>query len=157
MESSRIGAAVAPFRVAERARWSDVDAAGIVCYGAYLRFFELAETELFRSLGLPASRIRDELGLWLVRRHVECEFLRPVLLDQELEVFATITAVGRTSLQLGFFARQVGEVELVAESRYTLVAVDAGTLQPVVLPPALREPCTAVRLARDEALAALGG
>src|SRR5690606_36932280 len=58
----------APFRIVDRVRWSDVDAAGIVCYGAYLRFFELAETELFRASGLTVAYIQEHFGLWLVRR-----------------------------------------------------------------------------------------
>jgi acyl-CoA thioesterase FadM len=41
-----------PHTIEEYVRWSDVDFAGILCYGAYLRFFEIAETELFRTAGL---------------------------------------------------------------------------------------------------------
>ena len=40
-------------RIVERVRRGDVDAASIIFYGAYIRFFEFAETELFRSVGLP--------------------------------------------------------------------------------------------------------
>jgi acyl-CoA thioesterase FadM len=40
------------FTIEERVRWGDVDAARIIFYGAYIRFFEFAETELFRSVGL---------------------------------------------------------------------------------------------------------
>ena len=38
-----------PFTIDEYVRWSDVDQAGIIFYGAYVRFFEIAETELFRA------------------------------------------------------------------------------------------------------------
>jgi hypothetical protein len=34
-----------PFVIEEYVRWSDVDFAGIIFYGSYVRFFELAETE----------------------------------------------------------------------------------------------------------------
>ncbi len=44
--------AARPYTIEEYVRWSDVDFAGIICYGAYLRFFEIAETELFRAAGL---------------------------------------------------------------------------------------------------------
>lgn len=33
-----------PFSVDEYVRWSHVDYAGIIFYGAYVRFFEIAET-----------------------------------------------------------------------------------------------------------------
>ena len=67
----------APFVVRERVRWSDVDAAGIVCHGMYLRFFELAESELLRTVGLPARVLSGTHGLWRVRRRIECDFLQP--------------------------------------------------------------------------------
>lgn len=130
-----------PFRISERARWSDVDAAGIVCYGAYLRFFELAETEFFRSIGMPATRLRDEFGIWLVRRRVECDFYQPVLLDEELEVSVLVERVGRTSITLGFLARKSLEGTHAAESRYALVAVDSRELTPIALPSELRNGC----------------
>lgn len=148
--------AAAPFRVADRARWSDVDAAGIVCYGAYLRFFELAETELFRSLGLPVATIPERHGLWLVRRRVECDFFRPVFLDEEIEVFAYVARIGRTSLELVFLSRRVGEGELAAESRYALVAVDRERLTPVALSAELRDALAPARLEKAEALTAIG-
>ncbi|HEX2166505.1 MAG TPA: hypothetical protein VHG09_04640, partial [Longimicrobiales bacterium] len=73
VSSSRGTSATAPFIVRERVRWSDVDAAGIVCYGMYLRFFELAESELFRTVGLPVRTLSGEYGLWLVRHRIECD------------------------------------------------------------------------------------
>ena len=33
------------FTIEEYVRWSDVDAAGVIFYGAYVRFFEIAEGE----------------------------------------------------------------------------------------------------------------
>lgn len=41
------------FTVDERVRWSVVDKAGIIFCGAYVRFFEIAEMELFRASGIP--------------------------------------------------------------------------------------------------------
>lgn len=142
--------AAASFRVVERARWSDVDAAGIVCYGAYLRFFEVAETELFRAVGLPLATVSQDHGLWLVRRRVECDFFRPVFLDDEVEVFAQVTAVGRTSLELGFFVRRMGESNFAAQSRYVLVAVERERLVPVPLPAGLRDPLSVLVRARTD-------
>jgi len=49
-----------PFSIEEYVRWSDVDRAGIIFYGAYVRFFEIAETELFRAAG--AFRLRLPLS-----------------------------------------------------------------------------------------------
>ncbi len=129
---------VAPFRIVDRVRWSDVDAAGIVCYGAYLRFFELAETELFRASGLTVAHIQDHFGLWLVRRRVECDFYRSIRLDEEVEVFAHLVAIGRTSLELAFMVRRLGDEAPAVEARYILVAVDHEALRPVPVPEPVR-------------------
>ncbi len=61
------------FRSREFVRWSDVDKAGIICYGSYVRFFEIAETELFRSVGYPYSTMFDELDIWLPRKLLHFE------------------------------------------------------------------------------------
>ena len=55
------------FTIEEHLRWSDIDRAGIIYYGQFLRFFEIAETELFRSVGLSYSEVFDKLDIWLPR------------------------------------------------------------------------------------------
>ena len=82
------------FSVSEYVRWEDIDAAGIISYQAYLRFFGLAEVELFRSCGLSYKTLFDELGIWLPRVHVECDFFDPVRLDELLEVEAFFGRIG---------------------------------------------------------------
>jgi YbgC/YbaW family acyl-CoA thioester hydrolase len=121
----------------DRVRWSDIDAAGIVCYGKYLRFFEGAEEELFRAAGLPSEEMARELGVWLVRRRVSAEFTHPVRLGDELETRAGVAALGRSSVRLGFVAMVGGRP--AAHGEYALVCVDRDRLEPRPLPDALRE------------------
>lgn len=116
--------------VRERVRWSDVDAAGILCYGAYLRFFEIAETELFRTIGLSPAELAERHPVWLVRRRVECDFLSPVRLDEELSITAWVAEVGRTSIELRFEVLRSRDGAAAAHARYVLVAVDRQDLRP---------------------------
>ena len=51
------------FTVEERVRWGDVDAARIIFYGSYIRFFEIAETELFRAAGFKQVGVHRRHGL----------------------------------------------------------------------------------------------
>ena len=60
-------ASPAPFIIEEYVRWSDVDYAGIIFYGAYVRFFEIAETELFRACELPYRAMFDRFNIYLPR------------------------------------------------------------------------------------------
>jgi acyl-CoA thioesterase FadM len=56
---------VARYRIEEYVRWEDIDAAGIINYQAYLRFFGLAEAELLSSAGLYYRFLFEALGIWL--------------------------------------------------------------------------------------------
>lgn len=132
--------------VRERVQWSDMDAAGIVCHGRYLRFFERAESELFRTAGLPARILSDVHHMWLVRRRVECDFLQPVSCDEELEISASVGSIGRSSLEMRFLAGRSGETGLAATGHYVLVAVDRESMRPRPLPQAVRAALRPFRL-----------
>lgn len=127
------------FTIEERVRWGDVDAARIIFYGAYIRFFEIAETELFRDVGLPYGVIFDEIDLWLPRVHLECDFHRVAQLDDLLEVSVYVGRIGNKSIQLNFEVRRKGEEELVATAHFIMVAVRKDTLESVPIPDLLRE------------------
>src|SRR5256885_12721096 len=126
------------FSIEERVRWGDVDAARIIFYGAYIRFFEFAETELFRFAGLPYSRIFDELDIWLPRVHLECDFRRAAQLDDLLEVSVYVGHIGTKSLRLNFEVRRQGDEPLFAEAHFVLVAVRRETFETVPVPEELR-------------------
>ncbi|HVF28092.1 MAG TPA: thioesterase family protein, partial [Pyrinomonadaceae bacterium] len=110
------------FRIRERVRWGDVDAARIIFYGAYIRFFEFAETELFRAVGLPYGVMFDELDIWLPRAHLECDFKQAAQLDDLLEVAVYVGRVGTKSLRLNFEVRRNGDQALTAEAHFVLVS-----------------------------------
>ena len=126
------------FYIEERVRWGDVDAAGIIFYGAYIRFFEFAETEMFRATGLAYGVMFDELDIWLPRAHLECDFRRAAQLDDLLEVCASVGRVGMKSLRLDFEVRRNGEDELIADAHFVLVAVRRTTFESVPVPEELR-------------------
>jgi acyl-CoA thioester hydrolase len=125
--------------IEERVRWGDVDAASIIFYGAYIRFFEFAETELFRSVGLPYGVMFDELDVWLPRVHLECDFRRAAKLDDMLEVCVYVGHVGTKSLRLNFEVRRKGEDGIIAEAHFVLVAVRRDTFETVPVPELLKE------------------
>ena len=119
-------------------RWGDVDAARIIFYGAYIRFFEFAETELFRAVGLPYSVMFDELDVWLPRAHLECDFRRAAQLDDLLEVSVYVGRIGTKSIRLNFEVRRKSEPEMVAEAHFVLVAVRRDTFETVPVPEELK-------------------
>ena len=130
---------MARYRIEEYVRWEDIDAAGIINYQAYLRFFGLAEAEMLREAGLNYRFLFEVLGIWLPRVRVECNFYRPVKLDELLSVEAYSSKIGRTSLHLDFEVRRDGDPSgLVAGGKYVLVCVRQGTFEPVPVPEEIR-------------------
>jgi YbgC/YbaW family acyl-CoA thioester hydrolase len=126
------------FRIEERVRWADVDAARIIFYGAYICFFEIAETEMFRAIGLPYGRAFDELDVWLPRAHLECDFRQAAQLDDLLEVAVFVGHIGTKSLRLNFEVRRTNDPALVAEAHFVLVAVRRNTFESVPVPAELK-------------------
>lgn len=130
---------MARYRIEEYVRWEDIDAAAIINYQAYLRFFGLAEAELFRSAGLSYGTLFDELHLWLPRVRVECDFHVPVRLDELLVVEAFFGKIGRTSIHIHFEVRRKSDpATVVATGKYVLVAVRRGEFAPVPIPDEVR-------------------
>ena len=127
------------FTIEERVRWGDVDAARILFYGAYIHFFEFAETELFREVGLAYGKMFDELKIWLPRVHLECDFRRAARLDDLLEVSVYVGRFGTKSMKLNFEVRRKGEEGLVATAHFVLAAVNQDTFETVALPAELRD------------------
>ena len=127
------------FTIEERVRWGDVDAARIIFYGAYIHFFEYAETELFREVGLHYGVFFDELNIWLPRVHLECDFLRVARLDDVLEVSVYVGRFGTKSMRLNFEVRRKGSEELTATAHFVLAAINQKTFETVPIPSEIRE------------------
>lgn len=124
----------APFVVQEYVRWGDVDIIGIIRYDAYLRFFEFAESELLRAVGLQYHEMVARHGVTLPRKVMHAEFITPARLDERMEIRTYVSAIGRTSLTLNFdmFA---DDGTPRAKGYLVLVAVDVGTLDKRPVPP----------------------
>ena len=123
-----------PFVVEERVRWSDVDNAGIIFYGAYFRFFELSEMELFRAAGAPYSEVFDRFDIWLPRVHLSCDFLYPARLDDALRVAGYFTRFGTSSISMNFDVLHVGAGRRAATGHVVLVCTGQEEIRPRPLP-----------------------
>jgi YbgC/YbaW family acyl-CoA thioester hydrolase len=123
-----------PFVISEYVRWGDIDLAGIICYGAYIRFYELAETEIFRSVGLPFKEMFDRHDIWLPRKVMHTEFHSPALLDERLAVLTYFSRVGTTSLTINFDVMDAERGVLHATAYQVLVCVTREQLAKRPLP-----------------------
>lgn len=149
-------AAPRPFLVEDYVRWSDVDFAGIIFYGSYVRFFEIAETELFRSVGLPYRVLFDTYDVSFPRRAQHGEFVLPARLDDRLRVAAYIGRVGTTSLQLKFDVLLGEPARLGATAWQVIVCVDRKTMRPRPIPEPIVRALAPHTMTEAAARAALG-
>ena len=85
-----------PFHYAAYTRvgFSDTDAQGVVYYGRYMPYFDLARTEYHRHLGHFA--IRGEFAM----RAMTVEYHAPARFDDLLEVFVRVERIGTTSVAI---------------------------------------------------------
>ena len=144
------------FFVDEYVRWSEVDFAGIIFYGAYVRFFEIAETEVFRAAGIPYGEVFDRFDIWLPRVHLSCDFLYPARLDDQLRVAVYFTRFGTSSIQISFDVVHRAAETLAAVGHEVLVCTSRDTLTPVPIPEDLRELLEPFAMSEADARAQLG-
>jgi len=128
---------VSGFTIQEYVRWGDVDAAGVICYGAYVRFIEIAETELFRAAGIPYGKVFERFDCWLPRASYKMEFRKPAVLDERLSVNASVGRIGTSSIALAFTFDD-GRGERIADCDIVLVCVDRKNFRPKPVPDAMR-------------------
>lgn len=148
--------ATSPYVIDEYVRWSDIDFAGIICYGAYLRFFELAETEIFREAGAPFGELYDRFEIWLPRRQMHCDFLHPARLDDRLRVGTYFSRIGTTSLTINFDVLHLEHGVLTAAGYQVLVCTSRRAFESQPLPVDLKALLAPFEFSPADARAALG-
>ena len=111
-----------PFKFIARTRvgFSDTDAQGIVYYGRYNPYFDLARVEYLRSIG---QLHREAEGDFVMRAN-DVEYFAPARFDDELEIYARVSRIGRTSITFQFAAYKMPEDTLLVTAHQTLVYVD---------------------------------
>ena len=124
-----------PFRYAafERVGFSDTDAQGVVYYGRYMPYFDLARTEYHRHLG------RVSLGnVDFAMRALTVEYVAGAKFDDMLEIFVRIERVGTTSITYDHAAYRVEDDTLMATAKATLVCIALDERRAVPVPDAFR-------------------
>ncbi|MEP7086719.1 MAG: thioesterase family protein [Gemmatimonadota bacterium] len=127
----------APFVTTDYIRWEDIDLAGIARYSAYTRFLDIAETDLYRSLGTPLSKLHAQYKLWLPRKLMHIEYFSPAKLDDQVVIVAYFSNIGRTSVTMNVDLFRDDRTTLIAAAHLVLVCVDI-ELKKLALPPEFR-------------------
>lgn len=126
------------FTLPVRVYYEDTDAAGVVYYANYLKYFERCRTEWVRTLGYDQSALMRDHDLAFVVRHAEADYRRPAQLDDLLSVDLRITEQGRSRLKLEQRVMRSLDQTLLVTGYVELACIRASTFKPVAIPPFLQ-------------------
>ncbi len=124
-----------------RVRYADTDQMGMVYYGKYFEYFEVARTELLRAFGLPYAEI-ESAGFWLPVSEASARYLRAAKYDDLLRIVARMPVTISPRLDITYEVRLDATDELIAEGATALVFVSSATGKPARPPQIYRDALT---------------
>ncbi len=123
----------ASFVLPVRVYYEDTDAAGIVYYANYLKYFERARSEWLRALGFE-QRGLAELGIAFAARSIAVEYLKPARLDDALNVVSEIESLGRAQIVFAQRVLRQADGELLLTSSMRIACIATAGMRPAAMP-----------------------
>lgn len=123
----------APYCWPVRVYWEDTDAGGVVYHASYLCFLERARSEWLRGLGVNQMAWKEATGLAFMVREMQLDFLRPALLDDELQVTVEVKERRAASILFAQTIRRADGTPLL-RAQVRVACVDVRRMQPVRIP-----------------------
>jgi len=96
-----------------RVRFAETDAMQVVYYAEYFVWFEVARTELFRSIGMPYSVISRKRGFHTPVVQAHADYKSSARYDDEVAVRVRASKVGTSSVRLDYEVTKLPEKELL--------------------------------------------
>ncbi len=115
-----------------RVCYGDTDKMGVVYYGTYPRYYEIARTEFLRSAGITYREI-EEMGFILPVRTLEATYLKPAYYDDLLTLRTIIDEIPTVKLTIKTEIYNEKE-ELINKGIVVLVFTNAESGRPVKPP-----------------------
>jgi len=127
------------FKASFRVSWAETDAAQIVHFSNYFRFFERTEEELYRHLGFNFNDVIGKHNIFLPRVEAFCEFKKPARFNDLLEVELRVEEIKEKSIRYGFNIFNKESTVLLANGYIVIVAVDRETGKATAIPREITE------------------
>lgn len=120
-----------------RVRYGEIDGQNVVFNARYLDYADIAVTEHWRATGFKAASEDAEIHFHVAR--AEVDFRKPILFDEEIDLYCRTAAFGRTSMTTVIEIHGAGQDDLRAAIKLVNVHVDLETHRPAPLPDMVRE------------------
>jgi acyl-CoA thioester hydrolase len=131
-----------------RVLYAETDKMGIVHHSNYVRYYEAARWELFRSLGISYQSI-EEAGYMIPVIQMHFRFIKSAHYDEQLTVRTRLKAM--TGARLWFtYALYNEQYELINEAETELAFVRSDSWKPCGAPSFIREALESYRKAEPE-------
>ncbi|MDA3882730.1 MAG: thioesterase family protein [Bacteroidales bacterium] len=115
-----------------RVKYSETDKMGIVHHSNYVRYFENARWELFRSIGLPYTTIEEEGYMFpVISLHIN--YIQKVVYDEKLTIHTTLEKIKGVRLFFSFMVYNQDE-KIVCKSQLELACVNREKWKPCSVP-----------------------
>jgi acyl-CoA thioester hydrolase len=115
-------------------RFADLDVMGHVNNSVYLTYFEMTRVHYFKELVGTNWDWRKE-GVLLVRN--EIDYIKPILLNDEPEVYMTLDNIGEKSISLLYEIKVCGEIR--TKGRSVLVCFNSEVGKTIAVPSSMAE------------------
>ena len=125
-----------PLRIAIPVQWGDQDSFGHVNNVVHFRWMESARIAYFATL-LPGTATTNQ-GVGPILASIKCDFRRQLQYPDTIQVSASITRIGRTSLTMVHRVYSEQQRAIVSEGDSVLVMFDYIAQKPTPVPDAVR-------------------
>ncbi len=123
-------------------QWGDQDAFGHVNNTVFFRWYESARIAYFaRVIPDPAPEedaAQEEDAAGLILASIQCDFKRQVTFPDTVEVGATVTRIGSSSMTVEHLAYSQSQQAVVAEGTSTVLTFDYQSNKPKRVPDKVR-------------------
>lgn len=113
------------FETEIRVRYAETDRMGVVYYGNYFTWFEVARGDVLRKIGYPYSALEED-GIFLPVTEAHSKYLAPVRYDDLITVATKIEGFGSASISFSYEIRSGEARKLCTKGATTHAFVGRG-------------------------------
>lgn len=115
------------FETSFRVMYADTDQMGVMHHGSYVKYLEVARTELMRSCGMPYKEM-EKSGVMSPILDLNIKYIKPALYDEILSVQTWISKIKGSRIVFDYSIYR--EDVLLTKASTTLVFLDTKTMRP---------------------------
>lgn len=73
-----------------RTRYQETDGMGVIYHANYINYYEIARSEMVRTMGDYSYKQIEEGGIFMPVVEVQCRYFKPAYYDEELTIHTTV-------------------------------------------------------------------